>query len=424
MPKLTLSLLLVILIAVLGIGGVLDNLFSQYQAQPITESDELSPYRQMGKSLASTLDAQQNPQQWLTDWPQQEGLSVTLTQLDNFLLPQSLQQSFYAKEPLVLETDDNISMHFILPAQQKVLTFMIPPLVKKNINSSLQLLLTSVFYIGILMMVLIWLYPLIKQLRQLRRTTKAFGEGQLQQRINRNSTSYIADIENEFNRMAQRIETLISDNKLLSDAVSHDLRTPLARLRFGIEVLQETENPQKREKYQRHLCRDIDEMERLVTVLLNYARIEQSMIAVKQQRVDLNELISQCVQALTDDDKVIHWLADGVAMITGDVNYLSMLINNLLNNGQQYARSEIQLRVEKTSSKVKFIISDDGPGIAIEKRSELLKPFIRGEQADEKPGYGMGLAIVARVAQLHDATLVITDSVELGGAEFCLTFNR
>ncbi|KGJ92430.1 ATP-binding protein [Thalassotalea sp. ND16A] len=424
MPKLTLSLLLVIVVAVVGIGAVLDNLFNQYQAQPITESDELSPYRQLGKSLASTLDAQQNPQQWLTGWPQLHELSVTLTQLDNLLLPQSLQQSFYAKEPLILETDDNISMHFILPAQQKVLTFIIPPVVNKNSNSSLQLLLTSVFYLGILLVVLIWLYPLIKQLRQLRRTTKAFGEGQLQQRINRSSTSYIADIENEFNRMAQRIETLVSDNKLLSDAVSHDLRTPLARLRFGIEVLQETEDPQKREKYQRHLCRDIDEMERLVKVLLNYARLEQSMIAVEQQNIDLNALVSQCVEAVTDDDKVIHWHADGVALINGDANYLSMLINNLLNNAQQYARSEIQLRVEQTSSRVKFIISDDGPGIAIEKRSELLKPFMRGEQTDEKPGYGMGLAIVARVAQLLDATLDITDSVEIGGAEFCLTFNR
>jgi two-component system OmpR family sensor kinase len=424
MPKLTLSLLLVILVAVIGIGGALDNLFNQYQVQPIYESDELSPYRQLGKSLALTLNKQPEPQKLIENWQQESELSVTLTPLESLFLPESLRQSFYAGEPLIFEADDNISIHFMVPLHHKVLTFVIPPIVKENRNSSLQLLLTAAFYLGILLVVLIWLYPLIKQLRQLRLTTKAFGEGQLQQRINNNASSYIVDIENEFNHMAQRIETLISDNKLLSDAVAHDLRTPLARLRFGIEVLQETENVQKREKYQRHLCRDIDEMERLVNVLLTYARIEQSMVAIEQQSVDLNALISQSVQSLTDSDKVIHWQANDIALVNGDVNYLSMLINNLLSNAQQYAQSEIKLSVEKSKSTLTFIISDDGPGIAKEKRSELLKPFIRGAQAHEKPGYGMGLAIVARIAKLHDAALFITNATELGGAEFRLTFKR
>jgi len=423
MPKLTLSLLLVILLAVIGIGGALDNFFRQYQAQPSKESDELSAYRQLGKSLASTLDKQQSPQSFIDKWQPENKLSVTLIQLDDFFLPDSLKQGFHGGEPLVFETEDNISIHFIVPSQRKVLVFVIPPIIKESNNSALQLLLTGVFYLGILLVVLIWLYPLIKQLRHLRQTTKAFGEGQLQQRINVNSTSYIASIESEFNNMAERIETLVSDNKLLSDAVAHDLRTPLARLRFGIEILQETEKPETREKYQRHLCRDIEEMERLVNVLLNYARIEQSMMAVEQQSINLNELISQCVGAVTDGNKTINWHAQDDARVNGDANYLSMLINNLLGNAQQYAKNEITLKLVKSGSSLQFIISDDGPGIAKEKRSELLKPFMRGDQAHEKPGYGMGLAIVSRIAQLHQATLSITDSAELGGAEFCVAFN-
>ena len=428
MQKLTLSLLLVILIAVIGIGGVLDNLFSQYKTQPINQSDELSSYRQLGNSLAATLDKQLKPQKFIENWPHQTELSVDLTELDSFILPASLKGSFYAGESLTLETELSISIHFILPSQQKVLTFNIPPIAKKNSNSSLQLLLTGVFYIGIIVVVLIWLYPLIKQLRKLKRTTKAFGEGKFQERITTKSISYITDIENEFNQMAQRIETLISDNRLLSDAVSHDLRTPLARLRFGIEALQETENPQLREKYQAHLCRDIDEMERLVSVLLNYARIEQSMIAVEKQNIDLNEIINHCIQSFTDsandNEKVIHWHAEGVALVKGDINYLNMLINNLLGNALQYASKEIKLSVIKKDAKLSFIISDDGAGIAKEKRSELMKPFMRGEQAHESPGYGMGLAIVAKIAQLHDATFSITDSIELGGAEFNVSFNQ
>jgi two-component system OmpR family sensor kinase len=425
MQKLTLSLLLVILIAVIGIGGVLDNLFSQYQTQPINQSDELSPYRQLGNFLAVTLDKQPNPKEFIDDWPHQLDISA---ELESFVLPEPLKESFVAGEPLTLETELSISIHFILPVQQKVLTLNIPPITKKNSNSSLQLLLTGVFYISIIVVVLIWLYPLIKQLRKLRRTTKAFGEGKFQERINTKSISYIADIENEFNRMAQRIETLINDNRLLSDAVSHDLRTPLARLRFGIEALQETGNPQLREKYEAHLCRDIDEMEQLVSVLLNYARIEQSMIAVEKQNIDLNEIINHCIQSFTnntnDNEKIIHWHPKGVVIVKGEINYLKMLINNLLGNALQYARNEIKLSVIEKNAKLSFIISDDGPGIAEEQRSKLMKPFMRGEQAHENLGYGMGLAIVVRIAQLHDARFSITDSVELGGAEFCVTFKR
>ena len=414
---------MVILVAVLGIGGVLDNFFSQYQTQPNKGSDELSAYRQLGKSLASTLDKQKNSQQFIANWQQESNLSVTLVHLDDFFIPDSLKQEFHSGEPIEYETDNNISIHFIVPSQKKVLIFNIPTAVEESQNSALQLMLTGVFYLGILMVVLIWLYPLIKQLKQLKQSTKVFGEGKLQQRINVNSTSYIASIETEFNRMAEQIETLISDNKLLRDAVAHDLRTPLARLRFGIEILQETEKPETREKYQRHLSRDIDEMEKLVNVLLNYARIEQSMIAVKQQSINLNELISQCVGAVTDSNKIINWHAQDDVIVNGDANYLSMLISNLLGNALQYADNEITMMVAKSGSKQQFIISDDGPGIAKEKRSELLKPFIRGEHFHQQPGYGMGLAIVSRIAKLHDATLIITYSAELGGAEFCLTFN-
>lgn len=407
----------------LGIGAALDNFFNQYQTSPSNEADELSAYHQLGKSLAAMLDRQENPQQFIDSWQQETNLSVMLVNLEDFFLPDSLKDTFHDGEPVEFETDENISIHFIVTSHKKVLIFIIPPIVKESNNSVLKLLLTSVFYLGILMVVLIWLYPLITQLRQLRLTTKSFGEGQLQQRINVKSRSYIASIENEFNRMAEQIEMLISDNKLLSDAVAHDLRTPITRLRFGIEMLQETEKPEVREKYQHRLCRDIDEMERLINVLLNYARIEQSMMAVEQQSINLNELISQCVGAVMDGNKIINWHEQGDSIVIGDANYLSMLINNLIGNAMQYAESEITITVKKSDSKLTFIISDDGPGIAKEKRSELLKPFIRGAQSHEKPGYGMGLAIVARIAKLHNATLTITDSAELGGAEFNLTFN-
>ncbi|MGB3724706.1 MAG: ATP-binding protein [Glaciecola sp.] len=422
MLKLTLSLILVILLAVVSIGNVLDNFFNQYQNQPSTVAHELSAYHQLGKSLAATLDKHNDPQQFIINWQPNTDLTVELLDLDDFFLPSSLKSSFYAGEPLDFESENNISIHFIVPQHKKVLVFTTPSISQESHDNTLQLLLTMLFYLGILLVILVWISPLIKQLKRLKRITKSFGEGQLQQRINVNSASYIASIETEFNRMAQRIESLISDNKLLSDAVAHDLRTPLARLRFGIEILQETEKTETREKYQQRLSRDIDEMEQLVNVLLNYARIEQSMMATKKQNINLNELVTQCVIAASNDEKIINWQPHTDGIINGDANYLSMLINNLLGNALQYAKNQITVGIENSDVGIRFFVSDDGQGIPSDKCEALLKPFIRGENALDTPGYGMGLAIVSKVAQLHDAKLDITDSVELGGAKFCVVF--
>lgn len=424
MPKLTLSLLLVVILAVVSIGGALDNFFNQYQTQPSKIAHELSTYHQLGTSLAATLDQQPDPQQFITDWQQASHLAVELVALDDLFLPESLKDDFYAGKPLDFESEENITIHFIVPSHNQTLVFTIPPIVTDNHNNALQLVFTMLFYLGIVLVVLVWLYPLIKQLQQLRRYTKAFGEGQLQQRINVKPASYIASIEHEFNRMAQRIESLISDNKLLSDAVAHDLRTPLARLRFGIEMLQETDSPETREKHQQRLSRDIDEMEKLVNVLLNYARIEQSILATQPQPIDLNALVSGCVEVAAHGEIHVHWQPQTDAVIYGDVNYLSMLINNLLGNALQYAHNKISIKVTKMGAEIRLAISDDGPGIPNDKRDELTKPFMQGDNALEKPGYGMGLAIVAKIAQLHDAVFEIGDSAELGGAECCVTFRE
>ena len=434
MKKLTFSLMLAMLVSIIGLGWGLDNLFSQYQAQehsmgdgsigenPTAESNELTPYYILGSSLAKTLDKQKDINEFIANWQHQNKLCLSLIHLVEFPLPTSLQEDFNSGKPLTLESEDNILIHFILPKNQKVLMLSLPAIEKNTDNSALQLILTTLFYLGIIIVVFIWLYPLIKHLKQLRITAKAFGEGQLQERIVIDSTSYISDIEIEFNNMAQRIETLVNDNKLLGNAVSHDLRTPLARLRFGIEALQETNNQKTREKYEAHISRDIDEMEKLVAVLLNYARLEQAMIAVERKPIELNRLIMECINSIRSGRTEIIFQPKGEATILGDYNYLTMLVNNLLNNAQQYGNHKILICVEQFESKVVFSIADDGSGIAQEKREGLLKPFTRGDNVLEQSGYGMGLAIVFRIALWHKADFTIGDSSELGGAEFSLEF--
>ena len=139
--------------------------------------------------------------------------------------------------------------------------------------------------------------------------------------------------------MADRIQTLISDNKLLASAVSHDLRTPLARLRFGIDTLAETEDPVKREQYSEKIGQDLDEMERLVSTLLSYARLDQSMEALEKQTLDLVLLTrSACEKIRTDCPGLEFQTTDDKCMIEGDSHHLKMLINNVLQNACKYGK--------------------------------------------------------------------------------------
>jgi signal transduction histidine kinase len=422
MKKLVLSLVIVMFTAIIFLGWSLDTLFNNYQEQQ--HSDEFSAYRKIVASLATTLDSVDDAHAFVKAWQRANPQQLNLIPMSEFPLPAELKQGFNQGLSLVLESAERITVNHIMPSQQQVLVMSIPQQGLQQDNLSLQMLLTTAFYLGILLFVGIWLYPLIKRLRLLSTAAKTFGAGDFTWRIPVSGTSYVADIENEFNRMAQKIETLIQDNKLLGNAVSHDLRTPLARLRFGIEALSETNKPEKQHKYIQHLSQDISEMERLVEVLLNYARLEQSLIKVDKVPVDFNQLMDECVYGIDGDDgKQIKWQPMGKITIDGEQNFLAMLINNLLSNAQQYASQIIQVSIVQTAQYIELVVEDDGLGIDKDKRLELLQPFTRGHNEAQKPGFGMGLAIVARIAAWHDAEIRIAES-ELGGASVSVRFKR
>ena len=425
MKKLTLSLVIVILASMFGLGIALDSLFSSIQKDGAIAKDnlsiELAAFQTMGAGLAKAIDGQQSLTRVTASWPQQDNLELSIEPLSSIFLPAQLRDDFYQGHPLILHNDDFVTMQFYLAAHQQVLTLNIVPQTDLVPDDSWQLIFTSLFYGGILFVILIWVYPLINQLTRLKKTTHAFGQGKPATRIKSQQFSYTADIEHEFNRMAKRIEALINDNKLLSDAVSHDLRTPLSRLRFGIEALQETSDPVRQQRYQQHLCDDIDEMEQLVNVLLEYARLD-SLDNMKRQPVDLTPLLTQLSTQFEFSDKNFTWhISDRENIINANATHLRMLLNNLIVNAGQHAKS--QVTVSQTSQSI--CIEDDGKGIPVEQRQSLLKPFVRGEQDDENTinkGYGMGLAIAARIADLHGAVLIIDDSPTLTGARITIQF--
>lgn len=425
MRRLSLSLLVVVLLATIGLGWAIDRLFVEFDS---SDADSLQVYRQLGSSMVSALDGSTELSRIVDEWQSTAPVQLHLLNNDELSLPPELQLSLEQGQPLTLESDTGIALYFSLPRSAQVLA-LLPPAEPAG-GTRLRFALTIVFYAGIILLILTWLYPLVRRLQILATTARAFGEGQLDQRVPTHKHSNLNDIESEFNNMASRIQRLVADNKLLSSAVSHDLRTPLARLRFGIDALAETHDASMQASYLARISADLTAMEQLVEVLLEYARLDHQLSDLPMSSVDLNELISAGVEALAaHEGHRIEWQeAESPVSILAHSRYAEMLINNVLQNAINHGHSIVRVTIVTGDTRIWVCVEDDGPGIPVEDRADVLKPFVRGCGADSAPkghrGFGMGLAIVNRIAEWHGAILEIDSGKLLPGACIRIGFQR
>jgi two-component system OmpR family sensor kinase len=425
MRRLSLSLLVVVLLATIGLGWAIDRLFVEFDS---SDADSLQVYRQLGSSMVSALDGSAELARIVGEWQSTAPVQLHLLNNDELSLPPELQLSLDQGQPLTLESDTGIALYFAMPRSKQVLA-LLPPAEPVG-GTRLRFALTIVFYAGIILLILTWLYPLVRRLQTLATTAKAFGEGRLDQRVPTHKHSNLSDIEAEFNNMASRIQRLVADNKLLSSAVSHDLRTPLARLRFGIDALSETHDEAIQASYLTRISADLTAMEQLVEVLLEYARLDHQLSDLPLLSVDLSELINTGVEALVAQGKHrIEWQkADSPVGILAHVRYAEMLINNVLQNAINHGHSMVRVTIHREDDRVWVCVEDDGPGIPIEDRAEVLKPFVRGRGEDSTHkghrGFGMGVAIVNRIAEWHGAIMEIGSGDVLPGACIRVGFQR
>ncbi|MCA1898241.1 ATP-binding protein [Shewanella putrefaciens] len=426
MKKLMASLVLVVLVAIASLGWSISEFATLVDSDNKTPSPatHLAALKLLGGSLAQTLDNDPSPNNaFIDNWNQRNADQLSLVNEADFVLPSALKTEFYSGESLLLESDDGISLHYLLPKTGQVLNINTQIVTPADVSFNANKLYTMLFYGGVVVILLVWVSPLIRQLVNLSKATQAFGMGELQQRIPVSKTSYIGAIESEFNRMADRIQQLIDDNKLLSRAVSHDLKTPIARLRFGIAALEETQSEQLRVKYFQRLNRDLDTMEDLVMTLLSYARLDEANIQPDWQPIELNTWLLEKYQGQVYPGFSVELITCPTPLnIKTDPKYLSMQVNNLLNNALRFGRANIRLMLALEDGIGWLHVDDDGPGIDEQESTQVIKPFVRGQHSRGNSGHGMGLAIVDRIGCWMGSKLCIGRSPDLGGARMSLRF--
>jgi signal transduction histidine kinase len=243
-------------------------------------------------------------------------------------------------------------------------------------------------------------------LRNLRRVVERFGRGELGIRFHLARQDEIGELARAFNRMADHITTLLSAERRLLQDVSHELRSPLARLGFAIE-LAKTSND--REGALIRIRKEGDRLNQLVDELLQLTRAEGDPAARNLEEIELGELLEDIVAdcAVEAEARGCLLLAriDQSAMLTGDRELLRRACENVVRNAIRHAppASPVEVSLAVNLGLATIAIRDLGPGVPPEALTEIFKPFYRVEKDRGRTsgGIGLGLAIASRAVDLH-----------------------
>ena len=263
-----------------------------------------------------------------------------------------------------------------------------------------------------------------KDLVNIRQTAEQLGQGNLKARTENVKGWLFKPLANVLNNMGTHIEHLVSTNQTISHAMAHELRTPLARMRFELSMLEESNDEQEKLLLQKGMSDDINELETLISASLNYFKMQQSNIELNLTQVSLKQWGEKVCQSLAlfkpKEFELTCNSQDVLAII--DTNLAETIVKNLLLNAFKYATHKAVLNITKQKNSVIIEIDDDGPGIPFDAREKIFMPFARLDTSRTRStgGYGLGLAYVKLMAEFHNGNAFVVTS-PLGGARFVVS---
>ena len=283
-------------------------------------------------------------------------------------------------------------------------------------------LLAFIFYAAIALVIMAWLWPLRRDLRTLEVATSRFGDRNWTFDAPIGSRSQVHSLAQAFRRMAERIDGLIRSHKDMSNAMSHEIKTPLSRMRFELEMARTTREPQKLQGHLDHIETDIAELDSFVTATLNYAILERAEVALNLEAHDMTlilpAIVDSAARASRTSVQITCDVDPSATAVVCDAHLIETVVRNLVYNALRYARDRVRVSFAIRGDLYRLCVDDDGPGIPETEREHIFESFVQLEQpAQNKGGFGLGLAIVRRLMEWHRGT-VTAESSPAGGARF------
>ena len=299
-------------------------------------------------------------------------------------------------------------LFWIRPPQAPSLWVKIPLLGLEE--ASISPLIFFLGIIGVLSVMGGWLFvrQLNRPLKSLQRAAEDVGRGDFPEPLTEHGTSEIMAVTQAFNHMSKGIKQLEDDRNLLMAGISHDLRTPLTRIRLASEMMSELDDFLKE-----GIENDIDDMNNIIDQFIDYIRHDSKD---KAELGDLNQLVEDVLNVETPNDRNIKLIASDCPKVPLRYIAVKRALANLIQNALRYTDSDIEVYTgqDKTKERVYFIVSDHGSGIPDADIERLFQPFTQGDKARGTEGSGLGLAIIKRIVDTHGGSVELSNKPQGG----------
>ena len=294
--------------------------------------------------------------------------------------------------------------------QDGVLQFLIPK--DRITNSSARLfgLWITLPAFLLIFIAIIFLKNQTRPIISLAKASERFGRGEDVEEFRPSGALEIRQAGYEFDKMRKRITRHLNQRSEMLSGISHDLRTPLTRIKLQLALIKDKAISEK-------LSGDVDEMEKMLNEYLQFSR---STFADKTETFDISDLIKSTVKKYENANIFLNQSEKNI--LTGRKNLIQRCLNNLIDNAFKYAK-KVKIIQEKFKKNILIFIEDDGPGIPVSEYENVFKPFYKIDRGrgDSKSSVGLGLSISSDIIRSHGGNIELGKS-ELGGLKVKISF--
>ncbi|GGI81662.1 two-component system sensor histidine kinase EnvZ [Shewanella gelidii] len=245
-----------------------------------------------------------------------------------------------------------------------------------------------------------------RPLKRLQKAAISVSRGDFPEPLPLNGSTEVVEVTNAFNNMSHSMQQLEQDRALLMAGISHDLRTPLTRIRLATEMMSEDEDYLKE-----GIVSDIEDMDAIINQFIAYIRQDQEAIREQGQ---VNQIIQEVVTAEHNREGKLETQLQDCPEIPMQSIAIKRILSNLVENSFRYGKGWVKISSQFNGKAVGFCVEDDGPGIPDDQIPKLFQPFTQGDTARGSVGSGLGLAIVKRIVDRHQGRVILSNRPEGG----------